>query len=123
MSIVLIIERTDQAGQPAAELLKAELGPGYFLHSFSDGAEALRFLANVQPDAVLIDLDLPAGQVTGPEALAKIKALMGLGKVAVASDIDSPDLTQWLAGLGVGRYLLKPYNSRMLAREIRGLVG
>lgn len=121
MAIILIIERTGQPSESAAEILKAELGPGYFFHAFDDGAEALRFLGRVQPDAVLLDLDLSAGQVTGSEVLAKIQAIMGLGRVIVVSDIESAELSRWLAGMGVGRFVLKPYNARMLAKEVRGI--
>ncbi len=84
--------------------------------SAADGAEALKLIAALRPDVVLMDIDLP--DVDGLEVVRRLQ-----GKdprpVVVLTAHETPELIERAGAVGVGAYLTKPPNPRELDRAIR----
>jgi CheY-like chemotaxis protein len=82
------------------------------LHVVKDGAEALKFIANIHdnncPDVVLLDMNLP--KIDGPEVLSELRNHPRCARtpVIVMSSSDSKQDRQRMEKLGVTRYFRKP---------------
>src|SRR4051794_41058640 len=73
------------------EMLKDMLGPeGHQLDEASDGAQALAKVQTGAFDLVLLDLFMP--NMSGMEALGKLRELAPDSKVVVISSLDAPSL-------------------------------
>ena len=82
------------------------------LHVVKDGAEALKFIANIDenncPDVVLLDMNLP--KIDGPEVLSELRNHPRCAQtpVIVMSSSDSKQDRQRMEKLGVTCYFRKP---------------
>lgn len=85
----------------------------------SDGVEALSLIENDPPDVVLLDMILP--QIDGLGVLEKM-ATMNLAKkpqVLLMSVIGDDQFIRHGFGLGANYYLVKPFDSSIVAKRIR----
>ncbi|MDC8770424.1 response regulator [Roseateles albus] len=96
--------------------------PGWRLECAEDGAQALSMLEGLQPDLLLIDMNLP--DMTGLELLAQLRAVAtdsALRCVALSAD-DLPDQVEAARAAGFSDYWVKPIDvMKMVAALQRAL--
>lgn len=80
-----------------------------------DGVEAVELAKAVQPDVVLMDVEMP--EVNGIEATRQIMKECPTAVVMVTAH-ESPSLVEQAGAAGVGAYLLKPPGGREMERAI-----
>lgn len=83
----------------------------------SNGDEAVRMCAQVQPDVVLMDLIMP--KVDGPTAIAMIRERWPLVQVIALTSFQEKELVQGALQAGAISYLLKNVSAQGLAEAIR----
>jgi len=75
------------------------------VYESSDGLEAITRYAQVQPDCVLMDIELP-GQ-NGLHATRQIKAIYPQANILIVTSYDDPELRQAAQVVGACGYVLK----------------
>jgi CheY-like chemotaxis protein len=86
------------------------------------GAEGVRKAADDRPDVILLDMMMPA-----MDGCATLRALLSQPATAAIPVIfltakgNAPDVAR-LKGLGAAGVLIKPFNPRTLADEVRGIL-
>jgi DNA-binding NarL/FixJ family response regulator len=78
----------------------------------SDGLEAVRTTAELQPDLILLDIGLP--KLNGIEAARRIREQSPKSKILFFSENRSPEIVGEALGTGAGGYLLKSDAAREL---------
>ncbi len=81
----------------------------------SDGREAVALTQALQPDVVLMDINMP--ELDGLEATRLIYEQCPT-PVVVLTAYETPELVNQASSVGVGAYLVKPPNPREMARAI-----
>lgn len=84
-----------------------------------DGAEALAQVAALQPDVVLLDIQMP--NVSGVEAVGRIKARHPVVKILILTSFDSDPYIFTLLKAGINGYLLKTAGPDELVRAVRAV--
>ena len=113
---VLVIEDTPDNRQIIRDLLTAS---GYEVIEAEDGAAGVAKAAEVRPDLILMDIQLPL--VDGYEATRRIKAdpaLAHIPIIAVTSYAMSGDEAKTRAA-GCNGYIAKPFSPRELLAMVR----
>jgi len=111
--------------QPALrELVRAALAEGdYEVIDALNGADSIRLARELRPDVVVLDLALP--DHSGLDVLAELRRDPPLSRTRVilctAHTVTLPG--DDARGLGVDRYLPKPFSPRELAAVVDELVG
>ncbi len=82
----------------------------------ANGADALRYCQTLQPDLVLLDVDLDGG-VGGVDLIVPIRALGPIALVFVVRDAGDTRIAR-LAGIGSASYVVKPVQEGELRRAI-----
>ena len=85
-----------------------------------DSATAMALAANERPDVVLLDVEIPGGEVTS--TVRQIRQCSPGSRIIIVSIYEGPDLVQALLGLGVRGYLLKSAHWQELVGAIRAVV-
>ncbi len=117
---VLIIEDDPDTQKGLATLLKAE---GFVANFASDGATALSVAAREEPDVILLDLGLPAGD--GFVVLDRLKKHLTLNSVPVIvvsardAEVNRPKALQ----AGAEAFFQKPADFDALVKTIRSALG
>jgi CheY-like chemotaxis protein len=91
------------------ELLSARLtAAGFRVEAAFDAMQALMYATKLIPDAIILDLRMPAG--TGIQAIKKLKAHVKTNQipVLVVSGATDPRLVEGLKALGAVDFLSKP---------------
>jgi CheY-like chemotaxis protein len=91
------------------ELLSARLtAAGFRVEAAFDAMQALMYATKLIPDAIILDLRMPAG--TGIQAIKKLKAHVKTNQipVLVVSGATDPRLVEGLKALGAVDFLAKP---------------
>jgi PleD family two-component response regulator len=105
---------------PLHALIKAQLGADQLsFHSVYDGATAVALAANLQPDLILLDIDMP--DMDGFEACRRIEAdpaTASIPLVFLSADSLSADKQRALT-LGAFDYIQKPFNIEHLRARVR----
>ena len=86
------------------------------------GTEALKLLASVKPDVILLDVMMPG--LDGPATLGQIREIKGLGNVPVifmTAKVQRQEVERYL-GLGAAGVISKPFDPMTLPREIMKIV-
>ncbi len=118
---VLIIDDDDDIRQVAA--LSLETVAGWDVCVASSGAEGIGRAASERPDAILLDVMMPA--MDGPTTfleLQKRKETAGIPVVLLTAKVQGPDQRRF-ASLGVAAVLLKPFDPLTLSRQICDALG
>jgi CheY-like chemotaxis protein len=118
---VLIIDDDDDIRQVAA--LSLETVAGWDVCTASSGAEGIGRAASEKPDAILLDVMMPA--MDGPTTfleLQKRKETVGIPVVLLTAKVQGPDQRRF-ASLGVAAVLLKPFDPLTLSRQICDALG
>jgi DNA-binding response OmpR family regulator len=113
--IVLVVD-DDRAVQDA---VRAELaGRDYEVIIASDGDAALRLLASLTPDVLVLDLQLP--NVSGPSVAARLRSFPSRPRLLICSAVPyAPEIAADLSADGV---ILKPFVRADLRAEIERLL-
>jgi len=95
---------------------------GYEVAQAVDGQSALAQCALIQPDAILLDIEMPG--LDGHEVLARLKADPALSDIPVVFLTGRTGMNDMVAGLRAGAhdYLKKPFEPAELIARIAGAV-
>jgi DNA-binding NarL/FixJ family response regulator len=85
-----------------------------------DSATAVALAANAHPDVVLLDVEIPGGEVTS--TVRQIQNCSPRSRVIILSMYEGPELVQALLTAGVRGYLLKSTHWQELVVAIRTVV-
>ena len=109
----LIVEDDTLVGEMIQGLLE-ELGYAV-IGKAQDGAEAVELTRSLQPDVVLMDIEMPG--ISGIEATRQIFQQCPTPVVMITAH-ETPTLVEQASLAGVGAYLIKPPSGRELERAI-----
>ncbi len=118
---VLIIDDEEDIRQVAA--LSLETVAGWDVLMASSGVEGIDRAASEKPDAILLDVMMPA--MDGPTTfleLQKRRETVGIPVVLLTAKVQGPDQKRF-AGLGVAAVLFKPFDPLTLSRQISDVLG
>jgi chemosensory pili system protein ChpA (sensor histidine kinase/response regulator) len=96
---------------------------GYRVLTARDGLEAMQLLQEVKPDLMLLDIEMP--RMDGFEVARQVRAsepLRGL-PIAMITSRSGDKHREKALGLGVNRYLGKPYQEEVLLSVVEELLG
>lgn len=113
---ILVVEDESTIAEAIASRLRSE---GFEVDVTGNGLDAVRKCAELLPDLVVLDLNLPG--LDGLEVCRQIQASRRTPVVMLTARDDETDL---LVGLGVGAddYLTKPFSPRELVARIRAVL-
>jgi PAS domain S-box-containing protein len=118
--IILNVDDTDASRYLKSRTLRQV---GLRVHEASTGEEALRMVAALKPDVVLLDVRLP--DMSGIEVCRRIKADPATSSVLViqtsATYLEPSDRVRGLEG-GADTYLLEPIDSEELIANVRAML-
>ena len=118
---ILIIDDEDDIREVAA--LSLESVAGWQVTTASSGAEGMRLAAAEVPDAILMDVMMPA--MDGPTTFREMQKLPELAKIPVillTAKVQGVDQRRF-AGLGVAAVLFKPFDPLTLAEQMSDALG
>ena len=96
---------------------------GFGTRVYSDGATALKALADNPPDLAVFDIKMP--QMDGMELLRRVRELGGaVGAMPVIFLTSKDDELDEALGLAMGAddYIAKPFSQRLLIARIRAIL-
>jgi two-component system, cell cycle response regulator DivK len=112
---ILYIEDNPDNRLLIRRVLQAE---GYEVFEAVDGQTGMQHAAEVQPDLILMDINLP--EIDGYEVTARLKQLPGLSRIpiiAVTANVMKGDREKTLAA-GCDGYIQKPIDIDLLPGQI-----
>lgn len=118
---ILIIDDEEDIRQVAA--LSLETVAGWDVKMASSGAEGIARAAEEQPDAILLDVMMPA--MDGPTTFKELQRgeqTASIPVVLLTAKVQGSDQRRF-AGLGVAGILFKPFDPLTLARQISDVLG
>ena len=121
MRRILIIDDEDDIREVAA--LSLESVAGWQVSTASSGAEGMRIATAELPDAILMDVMMPA--MDGPTTFREMQKLPNLAKIPVillTAKVQGVDQRRF-AGLGVTAVLFKPFDPLTLADQMSEALG
>ena len=121
MRRVLIIDDEDDIREVAA--LSLESVAGWEVSTASSGAEGIRKAVAHPPDAILMDVMMPA--MDGPTTFREMQKTPGLASIPVVlltAKVQGVDQRRF-AGLGVAAVLFKPFDPLTLAEQMASALG
>ncbi len=92
---------------------------GFRVRSFSDGAEALRALAERPADLVVLDIKMP--RMDGMEVLTRLRRDSQVPVIFLTSKDEEIDEVLGLK-MGADDYITKPFSQRLLIERIRAIL-
>lgn len=124
-SILIIDDDPDFSAIMTAKLESA----GFVVHSSSNGEEGIEKAAELVPDLILLDLEMPS--MSGVQVLKKIKEEEGLQNIKAAfltSHGESGEENEWLdkkfaAEIGAAGYIRKTDDLEKIVSEIKTILG
>jgi CheY-like chemotaxis protein len=121
MRRILIIDDEDDIREVAA--LSLESVAGWQVYTANSGAEGMRVAAAELPDAILMDVMMPAmdGPTTFRE-MQKMPNLAGIPVILLTAKVQGVDQRRF-AGLGVTAVLFKPFDPLTLAEQMAAALG
>lgn len=114
---ILVVDDEPQVGAVLRDLL-VELG--YVVETAVRGAEALQIVPVFQPDAVLLDLQMP--EMSGVEVLDHLRRDHPLLPVIMVTGNANLDVARDTLTRGAFDYLRKPFNLDVLDRVVAAAV-
>jgi len=118
---ILIIDDEDDIREVAA--LSLESVAGWQVSTASSGAEGMRIATAELPDAILMDVMMPA--MDGPTTFREMQKLPELASIPVillTAKVQGVDQRRF-AGLGVTAVLFKPFDPLTLAEQMSEALG
>ena len=114
---ILMVDDDDNLALQIVSFLELQ---GYEMSRARDGQEGLTKLTQVQPDLVLLDMNMP--QLGGIGFLKQMRALKLQHPPALVVFTARPNMGDFFDGLEVGAYLTKPCEPEVLLETIMGLL-
>ncbi len=121
MRRILIIDDEDDIREVAA--LSLESVAGWEVMTASSGAEGMRVAAAELPDAILMDVMMPA--MDGPTTFREMQKMPSIAHIPVillTAKVQGVDQRRF-AGLGVSAVLFKPFDPLTLADQMSEALG
>ncbi len=87
----------------------------------SDGEEALKMIALLQPDVVLLDLIMPKIDGLGVMEQLKTRENCYQPQIIVVSAVSQESVTENAFALGAAYYILKPFDTRVIVSRVRAV--
>ncbi|MBN2020336.1 MAG: response regulator transcription factor [Sedimentisphaerales bacterium] len=115
MATILVVEDELDVQKVIAKRLTSR---GFTVHCAADGYQAVEMAHRVNPDLIVLDLQLPAGD--GLIALRKMRmtAKIQRAHVIVLTGMTNEEYKQKVLKEGVDAYLQKPYDAQVLLDTI-----
>ena len=115
MATILVVEDELDVQRVVAKRLTSR---GFTVHCAADGYQAVEMAHRVNPDLIVLDLQLPAGD--GLTALRKMRmtAKIQRAHVVVLTGMTNEIYKQNVLKEGVDAYLQKPYDAQVLIDTI-----
>ncbi|HWR44722.1 response regulator [Sporomusa sp.] len=85
----------------------------------SDGLLAVQAAARVQPDIILMDIQMP--KMNGLDAAKQIHDILPGAKIIMLTAADNSNYVKEAAQLGVAEYMLKPVRPDKLVRNLHSI--
>ena len=119
-SKILLVDDTQTVLMTVEMMLTDE---GYHVAKAQDGAEALEVVATVQPDLVLLDIQMP--KLDGIETCRRLKENPETAAIPVlmVTTRGEPEKVEQSFMAGCNDYLTKPVNKMELLSKIRTFLG
>ncbi len=113
--LVLVVDDSLTVRKITSRLLQRE---GYRVATAKDGVEALEFLQDEKPAAILLDIEMP--RLDGYEVTRAIRANSRLRDIPILmiTSRTAEKHRQYALELGVDQYLGKPFDEQQLIREL-----
>ena len=121
MRHILIIDDEDDIREVAS--LSLESVAGWQVSTASSGPEGIRTALSARPDAILMDVMMPA--MDGPTTFREMQknpAIAEIPVVLLTAKVQGVDQRRF-AGLGVAGVLFKPFDPLTLADQISSTLG
>jgi CheY-like chemotaxis protein len=118
---ILIVDDDDAIREVAQTSL--ELVGGWQVDCASSGADALIIARQNQPDAILLDVMMPA--MDGPTTFGRLQAdprTRSIPVVLLTAKVQGSERRRW-ESLGVAGVLAKPFDPMTLPKEVAELLG
>lgn len=103
---VLVVEDFEPFRRLVCSMLAKEVGL-QVVGEASDGLEALRLAAELQPDLILLDIGLPS--LNGIEVARRIREFSPQSKIIFVSQESSADVSEEAFNLGAAGYVVKAH--------------
>jgi two-component system, OmpR family, response regulator VicR len=119
MATILVVEDELDVQKVVAKRLSSS---GFTVHCASDGYQAVEMAHRVNPDLILLDLQLPAGD--GLTVLRKLRmsAKVQRAHVVVLTGMTNEGYKEKVLLEGVDAYLQKPYDAQALIDTINTIL-
>ena len=121
MRRILIVDDEDDIREVAS--LSLESVAGWTVETASNGAEGIAKAKTMQPDAILMDVMMPA--MDGPTTFLEMQKVPEIAHIPVlllTAKVQGVDQRRF-AGLGVAAVLFKPFDPLTLAEQMAAALG
>lgn len=117
---ILIVDDEEHIHKIVKKILNA---PGLDLFSAMDGVEAIRQAAEVQPDLILLDINMP--HMDGNEVMRDLRKNDATRPIPVIMLTGNGEVIDRMVGyeLGVQDYITKPFQMDDLRQRIESVIG
>ena len=117
---ILIVDDSATVVRICSERLKHE---GYEIYSANDGYQGLKRAKEVNPDVILLDLQMPAGG--GVHTFENLKASVYTSAIPIIfiTAFNEKKVKQLIMEIGADGFIPKPINYPELLKMIKKLIG
>lgn len=115
MATILVVEDELDVQKVVAKRLSSH---GFTVHCASDGYQAVEMAHRVNPDLILLDLQLPAGDGLTVLRKMRMSAKIQRAHVVVLTGMTNEGYKEKVLKEGVDAYLQKPYDAQTLIDTI-----
>jgi CheY-like chemotaxis protein len=118
---ILVVDDSKLVHELARMALEGQ--SGWEIRCAASGAEAVALAAAEQPDAILLDVEMP--EMDGPATVAALRAepLAAQTPIVFLTAHDNPDELARLRALDVAGVLAKPFDVGTLSDELADVLG
>ena len=120
MATILVVEDELDVQRVVAKRLSSR---GFTVHCASDGVQAVALAHKVNPDLIVLDLQLPAGDGLCVMRKLRMSGNLQRAHVVVLTGMTNEVFKQSVLNEGVDAYLQKPYDSQVLLDTIDNILG
>ena len=117
---VLLVDDASRVRSELRQLLELT-GMLEIVGEAGDGLEAVRLAAQLFPDVIIMDLEMPG--LDGYEATRRIKAFQPAPRVVILSVHGGPNIEERVRETGADSFIIKGTNYQILLNAILGLDG
>jgi DNA-binding NarL/FixJ family response regulator len=117
---VVLVDDHQLVREGVREILEAE-GDITVLGEAASSEEAVAQVVRLRPDVVLLDVEIPGGDVT--DTVTRMRTLAPASQIVILSMYDGPQLLRRLVAAGIRGYLLKSVDRHELVSSLRAVHG